>query len=81
MNNRPQAGSFLEQIQDNALAFWAGLVLAFLGVLFVIYSLFIISNHPRIKHTILGIVIILAGGVLASFARPRSSATISSTTR
>ena len=80
MNNRAQ-GSLLEMIQDNALAFWAGLVVAFLGVLFLISSLFIISNHPRIKHSILGIVIILAGAVLASFARPRGSSTISSTTR
>jgi hypothetical protein len=81
MDNRPQPGNFMEQLQDNALVFWAGLVLAFLGFLFLIYSLFIISNHPRIKHSILAVVIILAGGVVASFARPRTSSTISGTSR
>jgi cytochrome c biogenesis protein CcdA len=81
MDNRPQTDSFMEQLQDNALIFWAGLVLAFLGFLFLIYSLFIITRHPRLLHSILGVVIILAGAVVASFARPRTSSTISGTTR
>ena len=68
-------------LQNNPLAFWAGLVLFFAGVIAFFFYLFVRTAHEslimpgptlRIKHLILAIVIILAGAVLASFARPRN---------
>jgi polyferredoxin len=76
-------------LQNNALAFWAGLVLFFLGLLALLFYLFVrtaqeslIMPGPtlRIKHIILALVLAAAGAVLASFARPRSS-TISENSR
>ena len=75
-------------LQNNPLAFWAGLVLFFIGLIAFVFYLFVRTAHEslimpgpilRPKHLILAIVIALAGAVLASFARPRSSTSISST--
>lgn len=74
-------------LQNNALAFWAGLVLFFVGLIAFFFYLFVRTAHEslimpgpilRPKHLILAIVVALAGIVLASFARPRSTS-ISST--
>lgn len=65
-------------VQNNPTIFWAGLVVTFIGLVGMIYYLFVASGHPHLKHTILFLVIAAAGAVLASFARPRS---ISETTR
>lgn len=66
-------------VQNNPTVFWLGLVVTFIGLLGMIYYLFVASGHPHLKHTILFLVIAVAGAVLASFARPRES--ISETTR
>lgn len=76
-------------IQNNALAFWAGLVLFFVGLVGMIFYLFIrtatesaILPGPtfRLKHFIVALVVAVAGAVIASFARPRNT-TISQTSR
>jgi hypothetical protein len=67
-------------VENNPLVFWAGLVLAFLGLAGAIFYLFVrtasesaILPGPvfRLKHFVLCLVILAAGAVLASFARPR----------
>jgi len=74
-------------LQNNPLAFFAGLVLFFVGLIAFVFYLFVRTAHEslimpgptlRPKHLILAIVIALAGAVLASFARPRSASSISS---
>lgn len=60
-------------VQNNPTAFWLGLVVAFVGLLGMVYYIFIASGHPRLKHTILFLVIAAAGAALASFARPRAA--------
>ena len=69
-------------LQNNALAFWAGLVLFFVGLLAFVFYLFVRTAHEslimpgptlRLKHIVLAVIIALAGAVLASFARPRTS--------
>jgi hypothetical protein len=69
-------------IQNNPMAFFVGVVLFFVGLLATIFYLFVrtateslILPGPtlRPKHIILALVIALAGVVIASFARPRSS--------
>jgi hypothetical protein len=64
------------------MAFFVGVVLFFVGLLATIFYLFVrtateslILPGPtlRPKHIILALVIALAGVVIASFARPRSS--------
>ena len=76
-------------LQNNALAFWAGLVLFFVGLLGMIFYLFvrtatesaIFPGHTfRLKHFIVALLVAAAGAVIASFARPRSS-TISEANR
>jgi hypothetical protein len=68
-------------IQNNPMAFWAGLVLFFIGLLATVFYLFVrtaqeslIMPGPtlRLKHIILALAIALVGVVIASFARPRS---------
>lgn len=75
-------------LENNALAFWAGLVLAFLGLAGAIFYLFVRTSteslilpgpHLRLKHFVLCLIILVAGVVLANFARPRGSSTLSST--
>ena len=69
-------------LDNNPMAFWAGLVLAFLGLAGAIFYLLVrtaseslILPGPvfRLKHFVLSLVILAAGAVLASFARPRGS--------
>lgn len=69
-------------LQNNPLAFWAGLVLLFVGVLATLFYLFVRTAHEslimpgptlRLKHIVLSLVLLAAGAVLVSFARPRSS--------
>jgi ABC-type antimicrobial peptide transport system permease subunit len=70
-------------IQNNPMAFFVGVVIFFIGLLATVFYLFVrtaqeslIMPGPtlRPKHIILALVIALAGAVIASFARPRSSA-------
>ena len=69
-------------IENNPLAFWAGLVLVFVGLAGAIFYLLVrtaseslILPGPvfRLKHFVLSLVVLSAGAVLASFARPRGS--------
>jgi len=70
-------------LQNNPLAFFAGLVLFFAGLLVALFYLIVRTatestilpgQHFRLKHFILALVVAAAGAVLASFARPRGSA-------
>ena len=70
-------------LQDNPLAFFAGLVLFFVGLVVALFYLIIRTatestilpgQHFRLKHFILALIVAAAGAVLASFARPRGSA-------
>jgi hypothetical protein len=71
-------------IQNNPMAFFAGIVIFFIGLLATVFYLFVrtateslILPGPtlRLKHIILALVIVVAGAALASFARPRGPAT------
>lgn len=71
-------------IQNNPMAFFVGVVIFFIGLLALVFYLFVrtateslIMPGPtlRIKHIILALVIALAGAALASFARPRGPST------
>ncbi len=75
-------------LQDNPLAFWAGLVLFFLGLVAALFYLVVRTAtesallpgpHFRLKHFILALIVAAAGAVLASFARPRGPAISDST--
>ena len=70
-------------LQNNPLAFWAGLVLFFLGLVAALFYLVVRTatestllpgQHFRLKHFVLALLVAAAGAVLASFARPRGSA-------
>jgi hypothetical protein len=70
-------------LQDNPLAFWAGLVLFFAGLVVALFYVVVRTatetallpgQHFRVKHFILALLVGAAGAVLASFARPRGSA-------
>jgi hypothetical protein len=72
----------VKMIENNPLAFWAGLVLVFLGLAAAVFylvvrtateSLILPGPHFRLKHFVLSLIIVAAGAVLASFARPRAS--------
>jgi hypothetical protein len=69
-------------LQNNPLAFWAGLVLFFVGLLGVVFYLFVRTAtestllpgpHFRLKHFVVALIIAIGGAVIASFARPRGS--------
>jgi uncharacterized membrane protein len=69
-------------LQNNPMAFWAGLVLLFVGLAATVFYLFVRTAHEslimpgptlRLKHIILSLVILAAGAIIVSFARPRSS--------
>jgi len=69
-------------IQNNPMAFFAGVVIFFIGLLATVFYLFVRTAQEslilpgptlRPKHIILALVIAAAGAVIASFARPRSS--------
>jgi hypothetical protein len=73
-------------LQNNPLAFWAGLVLSFVGLLATLFYLFVRTANEslimpgptlRLKHIVLSLVVLAAGAVLVSFARPRSSSSYS----
>jgi hypothetical protein len=75
-------------LQNNPLAFFAGLVLFFAGLGAAVFYLVVRTatestllpgQHFRLKHFIVALVIAAAGAVLASFARPRGSAISDST--
>ena len=68
-------------LQNNPMAFWAGLVLVFLGVAGMVFylvvrtgteSLILPGPNFRLKHFVLSLVVVGIGAVIASFARPRS---------
>ena len=70
-------------LQNNPLAFFAGLVLFFAGLVVALFYLVVRTaaestilpgQHFRLKHFILALVVAAAGAVLASFARPRTPA-------
>ena len=70
-------------LQNNPMAFWAGLVLVFLGLAAAVFYLVVRTSTEnlilpgptfRLKHFGLALLVIVAGAVIASFARPRSSA-------
>jgi hypothetical protein len=70
-------------LHNNALAFWAGLVLFFVGLVGMVFYLFVRTatesaifpgQHFRLKHFIVALLVAAAGAVIASFARPRGSA-------
>ncbi len=69
-------------IEDNPMAFWAGLVIFFIGLGATVFYLFVRTAHEslilpgptlRLKHIILALIIAAVGAVIASFSRPRSS--------
>ena len=69
-------------LQNNPLAFFAGLVLFFVGLVAAVFYLVVRTatesallpgQHFRLKHFIVALIIAAAGAVLASFARPRSA--------
>jgi len=75
-------------LQNNPLAFFAGLVLFFAGLVAAVFYLVVRTatestllpgQHFRLKHFIVALFIAAAGAVLASFARPRDSAISNST--
>ena len=70
-------------LQNSPLAFWAGLVLFFVGLLGMVFYLFVRTAtesailpgpHFRLKHFLIALLLAVAGAVIASFARPRGSA-------
>jgi uncharacterized membrane protein len=76
-------------LQNNPMAFWVGLVLIFVGLAGTLFYLFVRTsseslilpgNHFRLKHFIISLVILAAGAVIASFARPRSDSMPTSNT-
>jgi hypothetical protein len=69
-------------IQNNPMAFFAGVVIFFVGLLATVFYFFVRTAHEslimpgptlRPKHIILALVITAGGAVIASFARPRPS--------
>src|SRR2546423_15684342 len=71
-------------LQNNPLAFFAGLVLFFAGLVATLFYLFIRTatesallpgQHFRLKHFVVALVIAAAGAVLAAFAQPPGPAT------
>jgi hypothetical protein len=71
-------------LQNNPLAFFAGLVLFFVGLVAAVFYLVVRTatesallpgQHFRLKHFLVALIIAAAGAVLASFARPRGAAT------
>jgi hypothetical protein len=69
-------------IQNNPMAFFAGVVIFFIGLVATVFYLFVrtaqeslIMPGPtlRLKHIVLALVIAAVGAVIASFARPRPS--------
>jgi hypothetical protein len=68
-------------LQNNAMAFWAGLVLLFLGLAAAVFYLVVRTSTEsailpgptfRLKHFLVALVLAAAGAVIVSFARPRT---------
>ncbi len=75
-------------LENSPMAFWAGLVLAFVGAAAAVFYLFVRTSTEslilpgptfRLKHFVLALVVLAAGAALASFARPRDSSMSDST--
>lgn len=64
-------------VQNNAVIFWIGLVVAFVGLAATAWYLF--GPQLHVKHAILTFLVATGGAVLASFSRPRPP--VSSTER
>jgi hypothetical protein len=67
-------------LQNNPMAFFAGLVLFFLGIAGMVFYLVVRTGSEslilpgptfRLKHFVLALVVAGLGAVIASFARPR----------
>jgi hypothetical protein len=67
-------------LQNNPMAFWVGLVLFFVGLAAAVFYLVVRTStestllpgpHFRLKHFVVALIILAAGAVIASFARPR----------
>ena len=56
-------------MQNNALFFWLGVVVAIVGLAATAFYLF--GPQLHVKHAIAAFLVAVAGGVAASFARPR----------
>jgi len=76
-------------LQNNPMAFWVGLVLAFVGLAGAVFYLVVRTSSEslllpgptfRLKHFVVALVILAAGAAIASFARPRPEA-MSTTSR
>ena len=75
-------------LENSPMAFFAGIVLAFIGAAAAIFYLFVRTSTEslilpgptfRLKHFVLALVVLAAGAALASFARPRDSSMSDST--
>jgi hypothetical protein len=67
-------------LQNNPMAFWVGLVLFFVGLGGAVFylvvrtsseSLLLPGPNFRLKHFVVALIVLAAGAVIASFARPR----------
>jgi uncharacterized membrane protein len=76
------------ELHSNPLAFWAGLVLFFVGLVGMVFYLIVRTSTEslimpgpqfRLKHFVVALVVAAVGLVIASFTRPRRSS-ISDTT-
>ena len=70
------------ELHSNPLAFWAGLVLFFVGLVGMVFYLIVRTSTEslimpgpqfRLKHFVVALVVASVGLVIASFARPRRS--------
>src|SRR5439155_8840665 len=75
-------------LENSPMAFFAGLVLAFVGAAGAVFYLFVRTTSEslimpgptfRLKHFVLALVVLAAGAALASFARPRGLSASDST--
>ena len=69
-------------LENSPMAFFAGIVLAFIGAAAAVFYLFVRTSSEslimpgptfRLKHFVLALIVLAAGAALASFARPRGS--------
>src|SRR5439155_24638523 len=75
-------------LENSPMAFFAGLVLAFVGAAGAVFYLFVRTTSEslimpapafRLKHFVLALVVLAAGAALAPFPRPRRSSASDST--
>ena len=71
-------------LQNNPMAFWVGLVLFFVGLVGAVFYLVVRTSSEslllpgptfRLKHFVVALIVLAAGAVIASFARPRPETT------